>query len=71
MRLAIHPPTIDRARAQRALVDVVTILLTALPFAIGLLAGWLWRIVVLVWLAVLWFVGATIAGWDIGTGRRR
>lgn len=70
MRLAIHPPAIDRQRAARLVRDTAHIAAALLPFVLGLLARLLWRVLLLAWLIVLWLVGAALAGWDVG-GRRR
>jgi hypothetical protein len=70
MRLAIHPPRIDRGRAERLLRDTAELLAAALPFLLGLTARLVWRVLLLVWVIVLWIVGALLAGWDAGKGRR-
>lgn len=70
MRLAIHPPRIDRQRAGRLLRDTAHIAAALVPFALGLLARLVWRVLLLAWVIVLWIVGAALAGWDFG-GRRR
>jgi hypothetical protein len=70
MRLAIHPPRIDRGRAERLLRDTAELLAAALPFLLGWLARLVWRVLLLVWVIVLWIVGALLAGWDAGKGRR-
>lgn len=62
--------TIDRRRAARALADFLTVAAAALPFVIGLTARLLWRLGLFVWIAVLWVIGAVLAGWDAGKGRR-
>lgn len=69
MRLAIHPPRIDQRRAARFLKDSAHILASALPFVLGLLARLVWRGVLILWIVVLWIVGAALAGWDYG-GKR-
>lgn len=69
MRLAIHPPRIDRRRAQRLLRDSAELLAACLPFLLGLMARLVWRLLLLCWIVVLWVVGAALAGWDFG-GRR-
>ena len=69
MRLAIHPPRIDRRRAARVLRDTAHLFAAALPFLLGLVARLVWRVLLLAWLMVLWIVGAALAGWDYG-GRR-
>lgn len=71
MRVSLHPPTIDRRRAQRALTDAAQLLLAALPFVLGFVAGLLWRLLVLLWLILLWVFGAVLAGWDMGRGKRQ
>lgn len=63
--------TIDRSRAGRALRDLVTIALAALPYLAGLLIGLLVTIAGWVWLVVLWVVGALLAGYDAGRRRSR
>lgn len=70
MRLSIRPIAIDRLRAARLLRDGAHLGAALLPFALGLLARLVWRVVLLLWIAVLWIVGAMLAGWDAG-GRRR
>lgn len=62
--------SIDRRRAQRLLTDAMTLLLAALPWLVGMFVGVLWRVVLLLWLIVLWLVGAALAGFDAGRGRR-
>lgn len=70
MKLAIHPPRIDRRRAQRLLRDTAHLIAAALPFLLGWLARRVWRALLLAWLLVLWIVGAALAGWDYGGAKR-
>ena len=70
MRLAIHPPAINRQRAARLLLDAAHIAAALVPFVLGLLARLVWRMLLVAWVVVLWLVGAALAGWDAG-GRRR
>lgn len=62
---------IDRQRAAVFLGNAVTILLAALPFVVGLLAGLAVRAGAMVWWVVLWVMGAVLAGYDAGRGARR
>lgn len=57
---------IDRRRAARVLANGAELLLAALPFLIGLLLGVGARLLVWLWLAVLWVLGVVIAGYDAG-----
>lgn len=63
--------SIDRRRAATLLHDAATLLLAALPFLVGLVAGLCWRLLVVLWLALLWLLGAALAGWDMGRGKRK
>lgn len=68
--IAIPRIPVDRRRAARALANGAELLLAALPFLLGLLLGLLSRLLVWVWLAVLWVLGVVIAGYDAGRRRR-
>ena len=61
--------TIDRARARRLLRAAAALLAAALPFLLGAVVGGVVRALLLLWLAVLWVVGAALAGYDLGRGR--
>jgi hypothetical protein len=62
---------IDRQRAARLLRDTAVVLLAALPFVLGLLAGLVLRLGIALWWVVLWVLGAVLAGYDLGRGVRR
>jgi hypothetical protein len=62
---------IDRQRAARLLHDTAVLMLAALPFLLGLLAGLLLRLGVALWWIVLWVLGAVLAGYDLGRGVKR
>jgi hypothetical protein len=70
MKLFTHPIAIDRPRAARLLRDGAHLSAALLPFLLGLLARLVWRAVLILWIGVLWLVGAMLAGWDAG-GRKR
>ena len=67
----IRPLHIDRRRAARLLRDAGVALLAALPFLVGLLVGLLQRLAIGLWWALLWVLGAALAGYDAGRGVRR
>lgn len=62
----VWPPRIliDRRRARRFLLGALELLL-ALPFwLLGALVALVARVLELLWIALLWIVGATLAGWS-------
>lgn len=71
VRFAIRRPHIDRRRAARLLCDAGVLLLAALPFLVGLLAGLLLRLAAGLWWVLLWVLGAVLAGYDAGRGVKR
>lgn len=62
---------IDRHRAQRVIGDGATLLLAALPWLLGAFVGVCWRVALLLWLVLLWILGAVLAGFDAGRGQRQ
>lgn len=70
MNLTIRPIAIDRPRAARLLRDGAHLGAALLPFVLGFVARLVWRFVLILWIAMLWLVGAMLAGWDAGGGRR-
>lgn len=64
----LWPPRIhiDRRRAAGLLRDAGFLLLAIVPFGLGLIGRWVWRLLGLLWFVVLWVVGAVLAGWEAG-----